>query len=78
MNTRVHVNGQNKGKKMELFFKLFRKRTLFGRLCSYCKNMAEIVVLAIANRQSITAKKQRLNPAPDAQKSQIMIRRFYA
>jgi hypothetical protein len=41
-------------------------------------NMAEIVVLAIANGQSITAKKQRSNHTPDAQKSQIMIRRFYA
>lgn len=37
MNTRVYVNGQNKGKKMELFSEQFRKRTLFGRLCSYCK-----------------------------------------
>lgn len=41
-------------------------------------NIAEIVVLAIAYRQSITAKKSGQTPAPDAQKSQIMIRRFYA
>jgi hypothetical protein len=47
MNTRVYVNRQNKGKKMELFFEQFRKRTLFGQL-AVTANMAEIVVLAIA------------------------------
>lgn len=41
-------------------------------------NIAEIVVLAIAYGQSITAKKEWSNPAPDAQKSRIMIRRYYA
>jgi hypothetical protein len=76
MNTRVYVNGQNKGKKMELFFEQFRKRTLFGQL-AVTANMAEIVVLAIAYGQSVTAKKSGQTPAPDAQKRQIMIRRFY-
>jgi hypothetical protein len=41
-------------------------------------NMAEIVVLAIANGQLITVKKTAVKPCSGCPKSQIMIRRFYA
>jgi hypothetical protein len=68
MNTRVYVNRQNKGKKMELFFEQFRKRTLFGQL-AVTANMAEIVVLAIAYGQSVTAKKQWSNPCSGCPKT---------